>query len=98
MRFITFINQMAQQAIASGERIFQILDTANDVTEKPNAIALPRMQGRIELRDVTFAYGQNPPLLKNITAEVEPGHTLALVGPDVRPTCGTRLGGLRRRR
>jgi len=81
VRWLTFINQMSQQAVASGERIFEILDTANEVTEKPNAVVVPRLQGRIDLENVTFAYGKNPPLLKNITASIEPGHTLALVGP-----------------
>ena len=81
VRWLTFINQMSQQAIASGERIFEILDTAQDVTEKPNAIVIPRLEGRIELNNVSFAYGKSAPLLKNIDALVEPGHTLALVGP-----------------
>ena len=81
VRFVTFINQMAQQAVASGERIFEILDTANEVTEKPDAIVVPRLQGRVELENVTFAYGKNAPLLKNIDVTVEPGRTLALVGP-----------------
>src|SRR5688572_6335255 len=81
VRWVTFINQMAQQAVASGERIFQILDTANEVTEKPDAVALERLEGRIELEGVSFAYGKLPPLLKNIDVTIEPGKTLALVGP-----------------
>ncbi|HEU5315412.1 MAG TPA: ABC transporter ATP-binding protein [Chloroflexota bacterium] len=81
VRFVTFINQMAQQAIASGERIFEILDTANEVTEKPDALVIPRLEGRIELENVTFAYGKNPPLLKSVSVAVPPGQTLALVGP-----------------
>ncbi|HET7768509.1 MAG TPA: ABC transporter ATP-binding protein, partial [Chloroflexota bacterium] len=81
VRWLTFINQMSQQAVAAGERIFEILDTAQDVTEKPNAVVIPRLKGRIELKNVSFAYGKNPPLLKNIDALVEPGEMLALVGP-----------------
>ena len=81
VRWLTFINQMSQQAMASGERIFEILDTAQDVAEKPNAVVIPRLEGKIELKNVGFAYGKNPPLLKNIDALIEPGHTLALVGP-----------------
>jgi ATP-binding cassette, subfamily B, bacterial MsbA len=81
VRWIAFINQMGQQATAAGERIFEILDTPLDVTEKKDAVQLPRLDGRIELEDVTFAYGKNAPLLKNISASVEPGQTLALVGP-----------------
>jgi ABC-type multidrug transport system fused ATPase/permease subunit len=81
VRWMTFINQMAQQAGAAGERIFEILDTPFDVQEKPNAIALPRVEGKIEFRHVGFAYGSNPPLLHDIDVVVEPGQTLALVGP-----------------
>ncbi|HEX2034144.1 MAG TPA: ABC transporter ATP-binding protein, partial [Chloroflexota bacterium] len=81
VRFISFINQMAQQAMAAGERIFEILDTRLDVTEKPNAIVLPRLKGLVEFERVSFAYGKNPPLLRDINVTVEPGQTLALVGP-----------------
>jgi ABC-type multidrug transport system fused ATPase/permease subunit len=81
VRWIAFINQMGQQATAAGERIFEILDTPLDVTEKKDAIELSRLEGRVELQDVTFAYGKNAPLLKNISATIEPGQTLALVGP-----------------
>jgi ABC-type multidrug transport system fused ATPase/permease subunit len=81
VRWLTFVNQMGQQAMAAGERVFEILDTPLDVTEKPDAVALPRLEGRLELEDVSFAYGKGAPLLKEITATVEPGQTLALVGP-----------------
>jgi subfamily B ATP-binding cassette protein MsbA len=81
VRWLTFINQMAQQAMASGERIFEILDTPLDVTEKPNAVVLPRLEGRLEFDQVSFAYGKNPPLLRDVSVTVEPGQTLALVGP-----------------
>jgi ABC-type multidrug transport system fused ATPase/permease subunit len=81
IRWMTFVNQMGQQAMAAGERVFEILDTPLDVTEKPDAITLPRLEGRLELDDVSFAYGKGAPLLKEISATVEPGQTLALVGP-----------------
>ena len=81
VRWMTFVNQMAQQAFASGERVFEILDTPLDVAEKPNAIALSRLEGSIEFRNVSFAYGQSPPLLRGVSFTTEPGTTLALVGP-----------------
>jgi ABC-type multidrug transport system fused ATPase/permease subunit len=81
VRWIAFINQMAQQAMAAGERVFEILDTPLDVTEKPDAIVLPRLEGRLELDNIGFAYGKGNALLKDISATVEPGQTLALVGP-----------------
>ncbi|MGH2352766.1 MAG: ABC transporter ATP-binding protein, partial [Chloroflexota bacterium] len=81
IRWMTFINQMAQQALAAAERVFEILDTPLDVSERPDAVVLPRLQGRLEFDRVSFAYGNSPPLLRDITATVEPGQTLALVGP-----------------
>ncbi|HEV2123228.1 MAG TPA: ABC transporter ATP-binding protein [Chloroflexota bacterium] len=81
IRWMTVVNQMLQQAQAAGERVFEILDTPLEVTEKPNAIKLGRLRGKIELERVSFAYGKNPPLLQDITLTIEPGQTAALVGP-----------------
>ncbi|MAG36557.1 MAG: hypothetical protein CL878_09990 [Dehalococcoidia bacterium] len=80
MRFIGFINQMGQQAVAAGERIFDILDTDFEVVEKPDAVELERLAGRVEVRNVAFAYGNSPPLLSEVDFALEPGGTLALVG------------------
>ena len=81
VRWLTFVNQMAQQAMASGERIFEILDTPLDVTEQPDAVVLPRLAGRLELDRVSFAYGKARAAAAGRLATVEPGQTLALVGP-----------------
>jgi ATP-binding cassette, subfamily B, bacterial MsbA len=81
VRWMTFINQMAQQATAAGERIFEIIDAPFDVAEKPNAVALTRLDGKIEFQDVSFAYGKSAPLLRGVSFVAEPGKTLALVGP-----------------
>jgi subfamily B ATP-binding cassette protein MsbA len=81
VRWMTFINQMAQQATAAGERIFEIIDAPFEVAEKPAAVTLSRLDGKIEFENVSFAYGKNPPLLQGISFTAEPGQTLALVGP-----------------
>ena len=81
VRWMTFVNQMAQQALAAGERIFEILDSKLDVAEKPDAIVLPRLDGKVEFERVSFAYGKGPALLRDVTFTAEPGQTLALVGP-----------------
>lgn len=81
VRFIGFINQMAQQAVAAGARVFQILDTAIEVVEQPDAVALPPLEGAIAFENVSFAYGKNPPLLQDVSFAVAPGTTVALVGP-----------------
>jgi ABC-type multidrug transport system fused ATPase/permease subunit len=81
VRWIGFVNQMAAQAIAAGERVFQILDTAVEVAEKPDAVPLPRLQGRLAFEGVAFRYGSERPLLSDISFAVAPGQTVALVGP-----------------
>jgi ABC-type multidrug transport system fused ATPase/permease subunit len=81
VRWIGFINQMGAQAIAAGERVFQILDTPLSVTERPGAVALPRLAGRVRFEGVSFAYGAEQPLLTDIDFAAEPGQTVALVGP-----------------
>ncbi|HEV7214395.1 MAG TPA: ABC transporter ATP-binding protein [Chloroflexota bacterium] len=80
-RSIGMLNQMASQAGAAGERVFIILDTPLDVVERPTAIVLPPLKGRLAFEEVSFAYRDNPPLLRDISFTVEPGETLALVGP-----------------
>ena len=79
-QFGFIINQFSQ-ASASATRIFEILDTKNDVTDKPEAIALPSIKGHIKFEDVTFRYfGGGEPVLKNVSFETLPGQTVALLG------------------
>lgn len=74
------ISQMAQ-ASASAERIFEILDARSDVTDKPGAIALPPIQGRLEFKHVTFRYpGGVTPVLSDVSFAAQPGQTIALLG------------------
>jgi ATP-binding cassette, subfamily B, multidrug efflux pump len=71
-----------QRAMASGQRISEVLDVPVDVSDKENAVTLSRdMDGSVEFRNVTFGYRQNQPVLKNISFRVNPGETVALVGP-----------------
>ena len=100
-------------ALVSFERVFAVLDLPNPIADRPGATKLDAVEGRIELRDVTFAYppadaemllelggapatpqqhsdtpatppGQSsagPPVLDRVSAVIEPGETVALVGP-----------------
>ena len=72
---------MAQRAVASGERVFELLDRAPRLTALPDAPPLPAGGGRVELRDVTFAYDGHEPVLRGVDLDVEPGQTVAIVGP-----------------
>ncbi len=76
-----FIISQMSQASASGNRIFNILDAENQVTNKPDAATLPPIQGKVTFDDVTFRYYKSgEPVLSNINIEAEPGHTVALLG------------------
>lgn len=74
-------NVSFQQAIASAERIFEILDLEPEIHESPNAISIPGISGSVEFRDVSFAYDSQEPVLKHINLKVAPGESIALVGP-----------------
>ncbi|MCY3020039.1 MAG: ABC transporter ATP-binding protein [Planctomycetota bacterium] len=68
------------QAMASCERVFELLDRKSDVPDKPNAITLPRLRGHIVVDNVTFGYDPARPVLHGISLEVPAGKTYALVG------------------
>ncbi len=69
-----------QAAMAGGERVLNLLDTVPDVLDSPDAIECPPIAGRIELKNVSFAY-LSEPVLHNINLVIEAGQTVALVGP-----------------
>jgi ABC-type multidrug transport system fused ATPase/permease subunit len=81
VRFFSEFNSSIQQAMASGERIFEIIDWPLDVAEKPDATALPPLRGDLALEGVSFAYGKDAPLLHDISVTVPSGTSLAIVGP-----------------
>lgn len=76
-----FIINQFSQASASATRIFEILDTKNEVVDKPGAIKLPALEGHIKFEHVTFRYfGGGDPVLNNVNFETLPGQTVALLG------------------
>lgn len=69
-------------ASAGAERVIELLDQKPSVTERENAVELPRAEGRVGLDGVSFSYpGKDEPALKDVSFSVGPGETLALVGP-----------------
>ena len=75
-----FYNQV-QRAIASTERIFEILDTPSELKDAPNAIDLPPVRGIVEFRHVHFRYNQDMDVLTDINISACTGQMIALVGP-----------------
>jgi ATP-binding cassette subfamily B protein len=81
MAQLGFIITQMSQASASAGRIFEILDTENEVKDKPGAIQLPGVQGQVRFENVTFRYfGGGEAVLRNVDFEVQPGQTVALLG------------------
>ncbi len=70
-----------QAAMAGGERVLALLDTEPEVRDTPGAIEMPAILGQVELRDVSFSYRGDTRVLHDVNLHVDPGQTLALVGP-----------------
>ncbi len=70
-----------QRAMASGERIFEVLDVDRDIVERPEAGPLPDGPGHIRLEGVEFGYEPGRPVLRDVDLDVAAGSTVALIGP-----------------
>jgi subfamily B ATP-binding cassette protein MsbA len=81
----TGLYSQLQEALGATQRVFAILDTEPDIRDKPDAVALPPINGEIVFDDVYFAYehgvDERDPVLCGINIRVRPGEILALVGP-----------------
>ena len=78
---LTEVDNIFQEAIAAGERFFEILDHTTEVGDAPDAVALPAIQGKLVFDAVTFRYGTGDQVLHDIAFEMAPGEMVALVGP-----------------
>lgn len=80
------VNDMVQRAMAAAKRVFEVLDAPDELPDAPKAIALEKVRGAMEVRDVTFRYPSEsgkpgPIVLENLSLHIEPGKTVALCGP-----------------
>lgn len=80
MNLSNFYNQLVTN-IAGAERIFEILDTKPDLTDGETACEMPEITGAVSFRHVTFSYEKEEEVLKDVSFEIEPGQTVALIGP-----------------
>jgi ATP-binding cassette subfamily B protein len=81
MRMLGIAMGMWQRAMASGNRLFEILDREPHIQSPPEAPPLPAGGGRVEMRGVTLRYDGAGPALTDVDLDVAPGRTIALVGP-----------------
>lgn len=70
-----------QAAMAGGERVLDLLDTESEVTDQMDAAEMPPIDGRVELYHVSFSYRGDERVLHDVSLTIEPGQTVALVGP-----------------
>ncbi|HJO87023.1 MAG TPA: ABC transporter ATP-binding protein [Rhodospirillales bacterium] len=81
IRSLTMQYSVMQRAMASGQRIFEVLDVKIEVEDKPDAEPIGDTDGSVIFKNVTFGYLPDQPVLKNLNFEIKPGETVALVGP-----------------
>jgi ABC-type multidrug transport system fused ATPase/permease subunit len=78
---LTEVDNIFQEAIAAGERFFEILDETTEVSDAPDAVALSTIEGNLVFDGVAFRYGTGDKVLHDIAFEMVPGEMVALVGP-----------------
>ncbi len=81
LRQLATLYNSIQAALAGAERVFEIIDTAPETPDRPDAAPLGEVHGHVTFDDVTFGYRPESPVLKHMTLEAKPGQVVALVGP-----------------
>ncbi|MBN1811349.1 MAG: ABC transporter ATP-binding protein [Anaerolineae bacterium] len=81
LRRLTEVDNTFQQAIAAGERIFELLDEVPEIQDTPDAVALGEIEGGVVFDDVHFRYGDGGEVLHDVEFHMAPGEVVALVGP-----------------
>ena len=74
------INDVVQRSLAAAERIFEVVDEEPLIKDSPDAVELPRIEGRVQFESVNFGYEDGDEVLKDICIKTEPGQIVALVG------------------
>lgn len=80
MNLSNFYNQIITN-LAAAERIFEILDTEPEITDAKDVIEMPAIKGEVTFKNVTFSYDEQTNVLNNVSFTIQPGETIALVGP-----------------
>jgi ATP-binding cassette subfamily B protein len=71
---------MMQRAMTAGMRIFELLDVEPELVDSPSALTLPPIQGKVEMKNVSFHYAPSVEVLHNVSLDIEPGQRVAIVG------------------
>ena len=70
-----------QKAMAAAERVFSVIDTKESIHDKADAIILPEIEGKVEFKDVIFAYDKGRPVINKLNITADRGQVIAIVGP-----------------
>jgi ABC-type multidrug transport system fused ATPase/permease subunit len=81
IRELSMVYSLFQQAMAAGEKIFDLMDYPIEVGDRPDSVEMPPIEGRVRFDHVFFSYSNDVPVLKDVNFEAHPGQTIALVGP-----------------
>ena len=81
IRSLTIQYSVMQRAMASGQRLIEVLDVPLSVVDRPGALVMAACDGSVEFRNVSFGYDPQQLVLRDVSFRVEPGQTVALVGP-----------------
>ena len=81
VRNLTMQYTALQRAMASGSRIFELLDVQPDLLDSPSATDLPGVKGEIEYKDVSYGYAEGRDVLRGVNLHIDSGQTVAIVGP-----------------
>jgi ATP-binding cassette subfamily B protein len=80
LQYMSRVTDFLSRSLASAERVFEVLDTESDVQDAAKPVPLPRIEGRVEFKNVTFGYEPHKPALKEISFSVAAGEMIGLVG------------------
>ena len=80
VRMMGWITTLFSRAMASGRRIFEIIDQVSAVSEKTDAIDVAEVKGWVKFENVSFSYDSHGPVLNDVSFEAKPGQRIALVG------------------
>jgi len=77
---LSMLLNWSSRSLTAAERVFEVLDIRPEVAEADDAVPMPRIEGRVEFRGVTFGYEPHRPVLKSVGFDVKPGEMIGLVG------------------
>ena len=78
---VGFLVNMATSAGASASRVFEIIDTRNEIEEAPDAVPLASARGAVQFDQISFAYQEGRSILQGVSFVAQPGEVIALIGP-----------------